>query len=258
VRDNVRIMRKIGVQLYTVRETMKKDYLGTLKQVAEIGYKGVELAGNMGGMSATELRKVMDDLGLQVVSGHCGIDAVDGDLQKTLADYTALGAKYLGVAWIAEQYRTAEGIRRAADLMQRAGAEAARHGITFFYHNHAFEFETKVDGAYMLDALFAATDPALLKWESDVYWVAKGGEDAAAYLGRYAGRVPLVHIKDMTNDDARGFEIVGAGCLDFDKILAAGDAAGADWYIVEQDQCPKGEIESIRASYQNIVARGWM
>jgi len=212
----------------------------------------------MGGMSAVELRKVMDDLGLQVISGHCGIDAVDGDLQKTLADYVSLGAKYLGVAWIGEQYRSADGMRRAVDLMQRAGAAAATHGITFFYHNHAFEFETKVGGAYMLDALFAAADPALLKWESDVYWVTKGGEDAAAYLKRYSGRVPLVHIKDMTKDDSRAFEIVGDGRLDFDGILAAGDAAGADWYIVEQDLCPKGEVESIRASYRNIAARGWM
>jgi sugar phosphate isomerase/epimerase len=250
-------MRNIGVQLYTVRETMKKDYLGTLKQVAEIGYRGVELAGNMGGMSAVELRRVMDDLGLTVVSGHCAIDAVDAGLEKTLADYTALGAKYLGVAWIGDQYRSADGMLRAADLMQRAAAAAAQHGITFFYHNHAFEFENKVDGIYMLDALFGAMDPQLVKWEADVYWVAKGGADPEVYLKRYAGRVPLVHIKDMTKDEARSFEIVGEGRLDFDAILAAGDAAGADWYIVEQDQCPRGEVESIRTSYRNIVARGW-
>jgi sugar phosphate isomerase/epimerase len=251
-------MRKIGVQLYTVRETLKQDYLGTLKQVAAIGYAGVELAGNMGGMTAAQLRRVLDDLGLKVIGGHANIDAVNKDLDRTLADYATLGASYLGVAWIGDEYRSKEGIARGAQLMERAALEAGKHDITFFYHNHAFEFENKFDGVYMLDALFAQMDPALVKWESDVYWVKKGGADPVAYLNKYAGRVPLVHIKDMTGDEARTFEIVGAGVIDFGRILSAGDAAGADWYIVEQDQCPKGEVESIRASYQNIVARGWL
>ena len=251
-------MRKLGLQLYTVREALKNDFLGTLKQVASCGYAGVELAGNMGGMSVAQLRKVLDDLGLKAIGGHCVVDAVGNDFDRLLADYATLGAKYLGVAWLGEDYRTAEGALRAGKLMERAGLEAGKHDMTFFYHNHAFEFENKIGSKYMLDAFFDAVDPALVKWEMDAFWVKKGGEDPLAYIKRYAGRVPLMHIKDMTADESHTYEIVGAGIIDYTPILKEGDAAGVDWYIVEQDQCPKGEVESARASYQNIVARGWL
>jgi sugar phosphate isomerase/epimerase len=250
-------MRKIGVQLYTVRETLKDDFLGTLKHVAAIGYQGVELAGNMGGHTAKGLRRVLDDLGLTVIGGHCGVDAVNRDLDRVLEDYAALGASYLGVAWLGEEWRTPDSIRRAAGLMERAAIEASKHDITFFYHNHAFEFETRINGQYMMDALLSESDPNLLKWELDAYWVRKGGEDPLAYIEKYSGRVPLMHIKDMTGDERQFYEIVGNGIIDYGAVMTAGDAAGVDWYIVEQDQCPKGEVESIRESYQNIIARGW-
>ncbi len=98
----------------------------------------------------------------------------------------------------------------------------------------------------------------LVKSELDVYWVKKGGADPVAYINKLAGRAPLLHIKDMTADASQAFEIVGDGIIDFDAVFAAGDANGVDWYIVEQDLCPKGEVESARKSYQNIVARGWL
>jgi sugar phosphate isomerase/epimerase len=249
-------MRNIALQLYTVRETLKKDFLGTLKSVAAIGYKGVELAG-MGGLTAKELRDVLDDLGVTVVGGHCGVDTVNKDMEQLLSDYATLGASYLGVAWLGEEWRTEHGWQRAARLMEKAAMEAAKHDITFFYHNHAFEFE-KINGKNGIDILLGSADPALVKWEEDVYWVRKGGEDPVAYMNRYSGRTPLIHIKDMTSDPSQTFEIVGDGVIDFDAIFAAGDANGVDWYVVEQDQCPKGEVESVRRSYQNIVARSWL
>ena len=101
------------------------------------------------------------------------------------------------------------------------------------------------------------TDADLVKAELDLFWVAKANLDVVQTLHKLKGRASVVHVKDMTNDDARTFEIVGEGVLDFDKILPAADAVGADWFVVEQDLCPKGEIESIRKSYQNIVQRGW-
>jgi sugar phosphate isomerase/epimerase len=249
-------MRNIALQLYTVRETMKNDFLGTLKDVAGIGYKGVELAG-MGGMTAKELRAVLDDLGVTVVGGHCSVDAVNKGMEQLLSDYVTLGASYLGVAWVGEEWRSEQGWHRAARLMEKAAMEATKHDITFFYHNHAFEFE-KINGKNGIDVLLESADPALVKWEEDVYWVKKGGEDPVAYMNKYAGRTPLVHIKDMTADPSHTFEIIGEGIIDFDVIFKAGDANKVDWYIVEQDQCPKGEIASARQSYQNIVARGWL
>jgi sugar phosphate isomerase/epimerase len=250
-------MRKIALQLYTVRETLKKDYLGTLKDIAAIGYAGIEGIGAMGGYTARELRAVLDDLGLKMISGHCNVDQINKDFEKQLETSAVLGASYLGLSWIGEEWRTEAGWHRAARLMEKAAMEAAKHDITFFYHNHAFEFE-KLSGKYGFDILFDSADPSLVKSELDVYWVKKGGEDPVAYINKLAGRAPLIHIKDMTAGESRTFEIVGDGIIDFDAIFKAGDANGADWYIVEQDLCPKGEVESARKSYQNIVARGWL
>ena len=250
-------MRKIGIQLYTVREAAKKDFIGTLKEIAAIGYAGIEGGGAMGDLTPRELRKVLDDLGLNFMSGHVNMDQIKGGLEQLIDAYVTLGAKYIGLSYIGEEWRkTAHDWQRAARAMEKAAMLCQKSDLTFFYHNHAFEFE-KLDGKYGFDILFDAADPSLVASEMDVYWVTKGGEDPVAYLNKYAGRVPLVHIKDMTKDDSKTFEIIGEGRLDFDAIFAAGDKAGADWYLVEQDLCPQGEVASARKSYENIVARGW-
>jgi sugar phosphate isomerase/epimerase len=247
-------MRKIALQLYTVRESAKKDFIGVIKEVASIGYAGVEGGGDMGGLSAKDLRHLLDDLGLTFVSGHLSMANIASGFDQLVADYKTLGAAYMGVAWIGEEWRTdQDSFKRAAAEMEKAAEIANRAGIKFFYHNHDFEFK-KVGGVNGLDILF---DNSTLNSELDLYWVAKGGEDPVAYLRKLTGRVPLVHVKDMTKDAARTFEIVGEGQLDYDTILPAADAAGVDWFIVEQDLCPKGELASARKSFENIVARGW-
>jgi sugar phosphate isomerase/epimerase len=250
--------RRIGLQLFTVRETLKNDYRGTIRAVAEAGYQGIELGNEFDGMTVGEMRRFLDDLNLRAVSIYVGMNAADEALHHVLDNCVALGAVNSGIAWMGEEWRTSEGIRRAARWLESAGKAAAERGLNFIYHAHAFEFETQIDGATMLDTLFALTDPAFVKWQPDSYWIAKGGQDPVAYLKKYSGRVPVCHLKDMTADDARTFEIVGNGCLDFEAIMSAGDAAGVDWYIVEQDHCPKGELASMRESYRNIVSRGWL
>jgi sugar phosphate isomerase/epimerase len=250
-------MRNIGLQLYTVRETLKKDFAGTLREVAAAGYQGIELGNEFGGMTVHAMRGFLDDLNLRTAGIYVGMNASDQELYAVLDNCVVLGAAHSGVAFMSEEWRTSEGIRRAAVWLEHAGHAARERGLRFIYHAHAFEFETQIDGAAMLDTLFALTDPALVQWQLDTYWVAKGGQDPVAYLNKYSGRVPVCHLKDMTNDAARTFEIVGNGCLDFPAILSAGDAAGVGWYIVEQDTCPKGELESMRESYRNIDTRGW-
>lgn len=252
-------MRKIALQLYTVRDTIKKDGLvPVLKEVSAIGYKGVEGGSFMGNMPAKDLRLILNDLGLSFASGHVGVAEIQGNFEGLLNDYVTLGAKYVGLSWIGEDYRSDAGWSRAAKLMEKAAMEAAKHDLTFFYHNHDFEFKKTESGKLGFDVLFDAADPALVKSELDVYWVKNGGQDPVATINRLAGRAPLIHIKDMTADESHTFEIVGDGIIDFDAVFKAGDANGADWYIVEQDLCPKGELASARKSYENIVARGWL
>ncbi len=251
-------MRKIGLQLYTVREALKRDFVGTLRTVADIGYGGVEFAGEMGGYSPRALRGLLDDLGLFPIGGHVGIDDLERGFERVLEYYAALGACYIGVAWLPPAYRNADGWLRAGRLMEAAAQQARRYGLTFHYHNHDFEFARLPNGKYGLDQLFDNTDPALVKAELDVYWVKKGGEEPVAYIHKLAGRVPLIHLKDMTADERQTFACVGDGILDFPAIFAAGDASGVDWYVVEQDICPDGELASARRSYANIASRGWL
>lgn len=251
-------MRKIGLQLFTVRETAKADFVGTLKQVAAIGYTGIEAGGYLGGLPVRELRIILDDLGLTFIGGHVGIKDLNNRFEATLEDYAALGARYIGTAWLPEEYRKdAASWQRAARAMEKAAMMCVKHDIVFFHHNHDMEF-AMVEGRYAFDVLLDAADPSLVKAELDVYWAQFAGVDPLGYLVHLDGRAPLVHLKDMTKAEPRTFEIIGEGCIDFGPIFQAGDGLDVDWYIVEQDQCPKGEMESVRASYANIAARGWL
>ncbi len=250
-------MRNVGLQLYTVRHALKEDFVGTLKTIAEIGYRGVELAGYTGNHSPVELRNIMADLGLQVIGAHCSLDTLEANWERYLDDLATLNAGYVGVSWVPAHYRTASGWRTVARMLNAGAIDALKHGIIFFYHNHDFEFQ-QLNGRCGYDILMEAVDPALVKAELDVYWVRKGGADPLAYLKKLHGRVPLLHVKDMSAGPQATNEIVGEGILDFDAIFAAGDASGVAWYIVEQDDCPKGELESIKRSYANMRSRGWL
>ncbi len=251
------LMRKLALQLYTVRESLSADFVGTLKTIAAIGYQGVEGAGNLGKMPARELATILSDLGLKMVSGHVSLDAMRSGLGREIEAYSTLGAGYLGLAWMAEhERRDAAAYRALAGELEGAARKCAAAGIGFFHHNHDFEFQT-FDGQYGLDILMAETDPALVKSELDVYWATHAGVDPSAYLRRLNGRAPLVHLKDMSADSERTFAIIGEGSIDFAPILAASDETGVDWHVVEQDRCPKGELPSARASFNHLRAKGW-
>ncbi len=249
--------RKIGLQLYTVRDALKQDFKGVVEKVAKIGYTGVELAGDMGGMQPKELRKFLDGLGLSVIGGHVGFDIVTSPDKwvAALEAYQTLGAKHLGLGGVANDLRSAEGVKTLCAGINAAAAVAQPYGIAFTYHNHDFEFETPVGDGTMYDALIAGTDAKTVKFEVDAYWVQFARQDPAKLIDRLKGRAALIHVKDMTNDSLRYFEIVGDGIMDFDGLFAACERNHAVWYIVEQDRCPKGEIESITRSYQYMAKK---
>jgi sugar phosphate isomerase/epimerase len=245
----------VALQMYTLRDDAAKDFAGTLQKVAALGYAGVELAGT-GGLSAFDLKKLLDGLGLKIAGNHTGVELLESDLNAALDYNRELGNHYVVCPYLPEdRRRDADGWRRVADLFNRAGAACKARGMQFCYHNHAFEFE-RFGGETGFDILFGATDPELVQIELDTYWVQYGGEDPAAYLRMYAGRVPLIHLKDMAGDENRSFAEVGKGIMDFDAIFAACEAAGAAWYIVEQDVCRRPPIESVEISLKNLKARG--
>ena len=241
----------VALQLYTVRDETAKDFIGTLRRVAQIGYVGVEFAG-FGDLTAAELKSVIGDLGLSPVSAHVGMEALE---EGAILDYlTEVGCPYVAVPWMPQELREdAAGWRNVAQRMTAIGAKTQAKGITLCYHNHAFEFE-KFDGQYGLDILYGNSDPSLVQAELDLYWVQKGGESPAAYVSKFAGRDPLLHLKDMAPDG--NFTEVGTGIIDWDAVFAAAPGAGTTWYIVEQDSCQRPTLESVEISFNNLKARG--
>jgi sugar phosphate isomerase/epimerase len=244
----------IALQMYTLRELAASDFVGTLRAVAEIGYPAVQLQ-NYGGMSAGELRTTLADLGLGVAGTHLGLADVESRLEEEIAFNVELGNRDLVCASIpAERRRSADDWQRLAELFQSAGERCRAAGTRFSHHNHAFELED-VDGRTGLEILFGQTDPELVLFEPDVYWIALGGADPADVIRRYAPRCRLIHLKDVGRDEARSFAEVGEGRLDFGPIFAASEEAGAEWYVVEQDRCARPALESVRLSLQHL--REW-
>jgi len=246
---------KIGLQFYTLREQAQKDFVGTLRAVAQTGYPAVQLAG-YGGMGAAALKKVLDDLGLAAAGSHVGFDALDQETDREITYCLDLGTRDVVIPAMPQALRGSEdGYRRLADAMNRIGARCRELGARLSYHNHAFEFE-QFSGRYALNLLLGWSDPALVAFEPDVYWIKVGGEDPAAYIRTYAGRTPLVHIKDMTAGATPTYAEVGEGILDWPAIFAASEASGAEWYIVEQDTCARPPLEAVALSLKHLKEWG--
>jgi len=243
----------VALQLYTVRDETAKDFLGTLERVAQIGYEGVEFAGT-GGLSSSELKKALDELGLKPAGSHVGIDQLKGNLDAVIEYNLEIGNRYVVCPFMPEEMRgSASQWREVAETLSEIGAKCKEEGLILCYHNHAFEFQ-RFNGKYGLDILYESSDPEFLKAEIDTFWVKFGGEEPAEYIRKLAGRCPLIHLKDM-GEDGKTFMEVGEGIMDFMAIFDASEKSGVQWYIVEQDVCQRPSLESARISFENL--RKW-
>lgn len=242
----------IALQLYTVRDDARRDFVATLRKVAEIGYPAVQLAGN-GGLSAKALKEVLDDLGLTVAGSHVGLETLESSLDAEIDYNLALGNRDLVCPATPTALRHEAGYHQVAVALNRLGRRCKERGARLSYHDHAFEFE-RFGATTGLEILLGETDADLVFWEPDVYWIAFAREDPAAWIRRYAGRCPLIHLKDMTPGPNPTYAEVGEGVLDFRPIFAA--TADADWYIVEQDTCSRPPLESAAISLRHLRAWG--
>jgi sugar phosphate isomerase/epimerase len=238
----------IGLQLYTVRDQTAQDFRATIRAVAQMGYTGVEFAG-YGDLSPTEVAALLQETGLQAAGTHVRFATLEQDLDGEIAYCLAIGCPYLVAPSLPREQYSAEGFRALAPRMNEIGSLCHERGITFVFHNHYDEFK-RSNGSYLLDLLLDATDPALVKLELDTYWAAYAGVDPIAYLNRRAGRVPLIHLKDMTPE--RSFTEVGAGTLDIPGYQQAAQNAGTRWYIVENDAPVLPSLESARRSVEYL------
>lgn len=241
-------IERIGVQLYTVRGEMKRDFDGTLARVAELGYREVEFP-EWFGRSAAQVRDALRRTGLAAPAAHVPLEALEGDRGKrTLEDARTIGHRYLVVAWLAEDdRRDLDGYRRVAERLDRAAEAARAAACAFAYHNHDFEF-TRMEGRVPYDVLLEETDPRNVRLELDLYWITKGGQDPLAYFERWPGRFPLVHVKDSAGPPEHRMADVGAGTIDWAKIFAQRAKAGIEHFFVERDD-PPDPMASVAASY---------
>lgn len=238
----------LGLQLYTVRADMERDFEGTLARVAEIGYREVEFA-NYFNRTPSQIRATLERNHLTAPGMHIEYRDLQRDPARTLETTRAVGHEYAVVAWIAEdERRTLDGWRRVADGFNRAARQAQSAGLKLAYHNHSYEFEP-LGGRLPYDVLLENTDPELVKLEMDLYWITQGGQDPLTYFARYPGRITLVHLKDMTTD--RRMVDVGAGAIDWPRILRQRQQAGIRHYFVEHDE-PADAFASITASYRYL------
>jgi sugar phosphate isomerase/epimerase len=247
-------MSQIALQLYTLREQMAADPQGTLRAVAELGYPAVEVAG-LAGLSVGAFRTTLDELGLQAPSCHISLQRLEQELAGALDEAEALGCAFVVCPWLPPDRRNAEGYAALATTLATAGAACAARGLQLCYHHHDFEFE-RFAGETALDRLLGATDAAQVQLEADIYWAAFAGHEPVALFERLAGRVPLVHLKDMAADAERSFAEVGHGTLDMPAIIAAATQAGARWLIVEQDRCARPPLESVAMSLEYLRRLG--
>jgi len=247
----------ISAQLYTVRDQIKTDFAGTVRQLGKIGYAGVELAGYGNLSSAAEVKKACADAGVKISGAHVGIEQLEKELNKALDDNDAVGNKNIIIPWLNEDRRkSADDWRNFARTCNDVATKAQPRGFTVAYHNHSFEFQT-FDGKSGYDLFLENSDPRLVKVELDVYWLQHGGQDPAATIRKLANRTVLVHLKDMAAGPEKRFAPVGTGLLDFKSILAASEQVGAKWGVVEQDQCyDTPPLEAMRISFENLKKLG--
>ncbi|HET8655735.1 MAG TPA: TIM barrel protein [Longimicrobiaceae bacterium] len=248
----------LGIQLWSVRNQMAKDVPGTLAWVHDQGFREVELAGTYG-LGAEQFRQALDHAGLRATSMHVDYDALSDSLDKVLDHARTLGVQYIGVAWIPHQGQfNPEMARKAAADFNRFGKAAHQRGMQFFYHTHGYEFQPAADGTIPFDVLVRATDPQDVKYEMDVFWVTRPGQNPVALLQEYPGRWMLMHVKGMkkgtpTHDFSGGAPAdaevaVGQGQIDYPAILRTAAKLGLkEYYIEDETTDPIGNIpQSIR------------
>ena len=256
----------IAIQLYSLRNTMQNDVEGTLKELKEMGYDGVELAG-LYGKTAEELRALCDEIGLVPISLHAGFPHILDELDTHIENAVALGVRYVGISWLdRDRHKGGSQHDGVYEAIKEISARFREKGITLLYHNHNFEF-CEFEGKRLYDWLFDAMTPEELQPEIDVAWMELEIGETEEYLRKFKGRCDLVHVKSYyvkegfdavshSPDGVKPRETFGfcnfeRGRLDVGAIVEAAVEAGAKWLVVEQDT-PDADIAELESAKINI------
>jgi sugar phosphate isomerase/epimerase len=243
-------MKKIPValQLWSVREDMKRDFAATAAEVAAIGYSGVELAG-YGNLDAKGAKGALDAAGLKVAGMHVSFPTLSNDLTSVVSDALLFGTKHVVCSWWPPgHFVSASACEQIGMQLDKVGAMLRPFGIRFGYHNHDHEFRI-FEGRPAFEWILGASEPRNVFAEVDVFWVQHAGYSPQKFIRDQGARVPLIHLKD-------GKEL-GTGPVNFDEIFAATDSVGAaEWFIVEQEEYSHVPIKSVRLCHEQMKAWG--
>jgi sugar phosphate isomerase/epimerase len=259
------VANQAGLQLYTLRQALDKDFKGTIEKVAAIGYENLEFFnysdGKYFGNSIAEVKSILDEFGLNAKSSHVltgwsnpkNVGTMTNDWERAVSDAAELGQSYIACAYLFDSERESiDDYKRLSDLLNSCGETAKEYGIQMAYHNHDFEFQT-LDGRIPYDLLLSECDVNLVKFELDLYWTARAGVDPVEYFKNHEGRFPLWHVKDMGAGEEQFFTAVGQGVINWQRIFKHASSAGLKQFFVEQDDTKSGEpFEEITKSYKYL------
>lgn len=243
------LLTEFSVQLYSTREETEKDFAGTLKRLADIGYTGVEFAG-YGGIPAQEMKKLLDEYGLKSVGTHVGMDALQNKLDEEIEYNAILGTEY--IICPGARFDTRDDCLQNAAFFTETAEKLNKAGFQFGYHNHDHEFKKDGD-EYLLDILYANAGPGVLL-ELDVFWAACAGVEPVAYITKHADRTKLLHIKQLLDYESKCCVDLNEGVLDFGKMIAEAKKLGVSQFILEQEEFSVDAFTSLQNGYTHIMS----
>ena len=245
-------MKKLGLQLYTVRNTMDtaENIRETFRRIKAMGYDEAQTAGCA--VSYEQFGQIAKDEGITIIGTHEGWNQVyDAPVEQVVENHKALGTTNVGIG--AYYFHSEEEIYTFCAQANELGARLKPFGMKFTYHNHSFEFRRwGNDGKTAMDILAERLDPETVSFVLDTYWVQHGGGDVIDWMKRLAGRIDILHMKDMAMADTQFFTEIGSGNINFDGIMKTAAEIGVQHYVVEQDSCPGDPFDSLAASYAYI------
>ncbi|MFZ1676020.1 MAG: sugar phosphate isomerase/epimerase [Saprospiraceae bacterium] len=256
--------RHIGLQMWSVRDYADQDPLGTITKLAAMGYKELEgykyADGKFYNWTPKEFKTQLKHLGLKMLSAHTAVNLQSWNAQNhSLSDgmkhsidaHAELGVKQLLCPHVDKEHRNAEDMKALIDILNHVGVACKKAGIQFGYHNHDFEF-VKTDDKYLMDSILQGTDPGLVIWEMDLYWVKFAHEDPIQWIKKYPGRIHAFHVKDMANTAGHETIEVGDGTIDFADIFTHSKEAGIKYYFIELENYRTTSIDGVEKALRNL------
>ena len=258
--------KRLGLQLWSVRDAMVPDPAGTVKALGKMGYRNVEgfgyKDGKIFGLALKDFGKLLKDNGMKMPSCHHmvtladwngGTKSLSDSFRKAVDDMASVGQKYVIAPWMAEEDRPK--IAELIKVYNAAGEYCKKAGMRFGYHNHNFEYEQKApDGRLLAEWLAKETDPALVTLEMDVYWVKYAKHDPAEWMNKYPGRWELLHVKDMANTEKKESVEVGDGSINFSELFKNSSKAGVKYYIIELEHYRTTSMQGVEKSFKGFTA----